>query len=573
MVIFESSKLIQMKKVVFKQDNQNQSALFPISFEALIPAHHPVRVVNKIIDKLDINDIVCSYKGGGTSSYHPRILLKILIYSYLNNTYSSRKIERANNESIYYHWLSGGNFPDHHTINNFRGSRLKGKIDTIFTQVVILLNQSNIVALEEVFTDGTKLESFANRYTFVWKGSIEKNKEKLEKKIKLVLKDIEQEIAQEDQSQEANELSSPISSQELDKKIAQLNETLQQKGAGKKVIKQVEKLANEALPKLQEYEKHLQKLGERNSYSKTDPDATFMRMKEDHMKNGQLKPAYNVQLSTENNFITNYSIHQRPGDTATYKEHLESYHQKYGHYPDQAIADAGYGSLENYEFLDENNIESYVKYNYFHKEQSKKFKSDISRIENLYYNLEQDCYVCPMGQKMLPIGPAQKRKSDLGYKYEVVIYQAYNCNNCPLRGACHKQQGNRKIEVNKQLIKYKQQTKENLLSEKGLELRGRRCTEVEQTFGQIKWNKKFNRFLLRGISKVSIEIGIIAIAHNLQKLAMLLTNNKIPGILSRGHLFLNQLLGELRQLWASISICTLRRNKKYVPEIKFCSLT
>jgi transposase len=559
-----------MKKVVFKQDNQNQPALFPVSFEALIPEGHPVRVVNRIIDKLDISDLVATYKGGGASSYHPRILLKILIYSYLSNTYSSRKIEKANKESIYYHWINGQNFPDHHTINNFRGSRLKGKIDNIFTQVVILLNQSNVVALEEAFTDGTKLESFANRYTFVWKGSIEKNKEKLEKKIKLVLKNIEDEIAQEEQIQETNETSAPISSQDLDNKIAQLNELLTQKGANKKVTKQIEKLKSEALPKLQEYEVHLQKMGERNSYSKTDPDATFMRMKEDHMKNGQLKPAYNVQLTTEHNFITNYSIHHRAGDTATYKEHLELYHQKYGHYPNQAIADAGYGSLENYEFLDKNHIESYVKYNYFHKEQSKKFKSDISRIENLYYNLEQDFYICPMGQKMLPIGTPQKRKSELGYQYEVVIYQANNCGYCPLRGACHKQKGNRKIEVNKQLIQYKRQSRENLISEKGRKLRGRRCTEVEQTFGQIKWNKKFNRFLLRGVPKVSIEIGIIAIAHNLQKLAMMLTLNKIPRILNKNYSFLNQLFGQLGQLLSVISINSQIR-KKYVSKIKFLS--
>jgi transposase len=557
-----------MKKVVFKQNNQNQSAFFPVSFEALIPANHPVRLLNRVIDKLDISDIISQYKGGGTSSYHPRMLLKILIYSYLNNTYSSRKIEKANKESIYYHWLSGGNFPDHLTINNFRGKRLKDKIDNIFTQVVILLNQSNVVALEEVFTDGTKLESFANRYTFVWKGTIEKNKERLEKKIKLVLKNIEKEIAQEEQAQEENQTFTPISSEELDKKIAQLNEQLTQNRAGKKAFKQVEKLRDEALPKLQGYERHLKKMGERNSYSKTDPDATFMRMKEDHMKNGQLKPAYNVQLSTEHNFITNYSIHQRPGDTATYKEHLESYGQKYGHYPHQAIADAGYGSLENYEFLDIHHIESYVKYNYFHKEQSKKFKTDIARIENLYYNAQLDCYICPMGQKMLPTGEIKKHKSDLGYQYQTTIYQAINCNGCPLNGACHKQQGNRKIEVNKQLIEYKRQSRENLTSEKGRELRGRRCTEVEQTFGQIKWNKKFNRFLLRGIDKVSIEIGLIAIAHNFQKLAMLLTSNKKSGLFDIFCEPFEQLNGEFWRFLLLISSKKQRR-EKYTCEIKF----
>ena len=536
---------MKIKKVVFKHDNQNQSALFPVSYESFIPEGHPVRIVNKVIDKLDISDILSTYKGGGASSYHPRVLLKILIYSYLNNTYSSRKIEKANRENIYYHWLSGQNFPDHHTINNFRGVRLKEKINDIFTQVVILLNQSNLVALEEVFTDGTKIESFANRYTFVWKGSIEKNKEKLEKKIKLILKGIEDEVAREPQSQEANEPAAPIDSQELDKKIAQLNETIKQKGASKKAKKQLEKLSNESAPKLKEYESHLRTLGDRNSYSKTDPDATFMRMKEDQMKNGQLKPSYNIQLSTESNFITNYSIHQRPGDTATYKEHLLNYRQKYGHYPVRAIADAGYGSLENYEFLDENQIESYVKYNYFHKEQSKKFKTDISRVENLYYNSEQDFYICPMGQKMLPVGCPKKRKTELGYEYEIFIYQAQNCSNCPLRGACHEQNGNRKIEINKQLVKYKQKAKENLLSEKGKELRGRRCTEVEQTIGQIKWNKRFNRLLLRGIPKVSVEIGLIAIAHNLQKLAKTLLSGKIPQIAAINMRLLMQLLGKL----------------------------
>lgn len=544
-----------MKKVVFKQDNQNQSALFPVSFEAFIPANHPVRILNRVIDKLDISDIISSYKGGGTSSYHPRILLKILIYSYLNNIYSSRKMEKANTESIFYHWLNGQNFPDHHTINNFRSSRLKEKIDNIFTQVVMLLNQSNLVSLEEVFTDGTKIESFANRYTFVWKGSIEKNKEKLDKKIKLVLKDIESEIAQEELAKEESPTPSPITSEELDKKIAQLNEQLSKTGANKKTLKQVEKLQTEALPKLQEYEQHLQKIGGRNSYSKTDNDATFMRMKEDHMKNGQLKPAYNVQISTEQNFITNYSVHQRPGDTGTYKEHIESFHQKYNCYPKQAIADAGYGSLENYNFLESHNIDSYVKYNYFHKEQTNKFKKDITRIENLYYHAQLDCYICPMGQKMLPTGEVKKCKSDLGYEYEVTIYQAANCSKCPLNGACHKQKGNRKIEINKQLIEYKRKSRENLISDKGRELRGRRCTEVEQTFGQIKWNKKFNRFLLKGIPNVSIEMGLIAIAHNLQKLATLLIHNKLPDILQ-------QIASLLTQFWLNLSLIQFSKLKK-----------
>lgn len=507
-----------MAKPIFKSDYQNQPSLFPLSFDVLIDANHPVRLVNRIIDKIDISEVIASYKGGGTSSYHPRMLLKVILYAYLNNLYSSRKIEKATKESIYYMWLSGQSFPDHNTINHFRGARLKDKIEAIFTQVVLLLNESGVVSLKEVFTDGTKMESVANRYTFVWKGSVEKYKANLEKKVQVIIKEIEKAIEEDNHSQEELPNEQSISSSELDKKIEALNQQLAQKQAPKKVSRQLEKLQTEALPKLQEYESHLQKMKGRNSYSKTDRDATFMRMKEDHMKNGQLKPAYNLQLSTENNFITNYSMHQRPGDTATFIQHLQSYREKYGHYPELAVADAGYGSAENYEFLDKNNIESYVKYNWFHKEQSKKFKTDISRVENLYYNTVQDFFICPMGQKMEAIG-SSKRTSDLGYEYEVTHYQAKNCTGCPLRGACHKQKGNRRIEVNHQLIQYKQISKDNLMSETGRKLRGRRCTEVEQTFGQIKWNKGFKRFLLRGMPKVSTEIGLIAIAHNLQKLS------------------------------------------------------
>jgi hypothetical protein len=253
-----------------------------------------------------------------------------------------------------------------------------------------------------------------------------------------------------------------------------------------------------------------------------------MRLKEDHMRNGQLKPAYNLQLSTERNFITNFSLHWRPGDTGTFIPHLQLFKEKYGQYPNVAVADAGFGSCENYEFLDNNEIESYVKYNYFHKEQSKKFKADISRVENLYYDAEKDYYICPMGQKMLPVGTVWK-ESDLDYKYEVTIYKAKNCNGCPLRGACHKQKGNRQIEVNKKLNIYKQKTRENLMSDTGKKLRGRRCSEVEQTFGQIKWNKGFKRFLLRGTSKVTVEVGLIALAHNLQKLSILLMKNDLNG--------------------------------------------
>ena len=300
-------------KIRFKEVTSAQSVLFPVNLGDKIAANHPVRVVNQIVDRLNIDNILSSYKGGGTSSYHPKVMIKILFYSYLNNIYSCRKIARQLEENIYYMWLSGNSTPNFRTINNFRSSKLKGKIHGLFAELVRLMAELGYVSLDVQYVDGTKIEAAANRYTFVWRGSTEKYKEKLEVKITSVLKEIDRAI-ESDKSAEGNE-SPKISPEELEEKINELNKRIEQ--LSKKQQKQVKELKEEHLPRLKKYKQQLDILGERNSYSKTDSDATFMRMKEDHMKNGQLKPAYNTQVSTEDQFITKFSLHQRPGDTAT----------------------------------------------------------------------------------------------------------------------------------------------------------------------------------------------------------------------------------------------------------------
>ena len=517
-----------MARPVFKQTNQNQTSMFPYDFDSFVPQTHPVRLINQIIDQIDISDIISTYKGGGASSFHPKMLLKVLIYGYLNNLYSCRNIEKALKENIYFIWLSGQSFPDFRTINYFRGKRLKDKINNVFAQVVLFLNENGYVSLEEVFTDGTKIESVANRYTFVWKKNVERYKSNLDKKIKVVLNEIEEATYQDHKEltkKKKKKKDQPISSSELADQIKKINANIKSDRDSKAIKKKVNQLQKEALPKLMEYEEHLENLGERNSYSKTDKDATFMRMKEDHMGNGQLKPAYNLQMSTENTFITNFGIYQNPGDTTTFKDHLNSFYEKFGKYPDRSIADAGYGSLENYDFLEEKKIENFVKFNYFHKEQTPKFKLDISKVENLYYNEEEDYFVCPMGQKMRPVNKGN-RLTRTGYEYDVTTYRAVNCQGCPMRGPCHKKAGNREIEMNIKLYRHKIKVRETLNSDLGIKLRKRRCCEVEQIFGQIKSNKRFKRLLLRGIPKVNIEIGLLALAHNFQKMSSILTGKQ-----------------------------------------------
>ena len=170
-------------KVVFKQNHQHQLMVLPPTLDELVAKNHPVRVVNEVLDKVDIARLIEQYKPGGTSSYHPRMLLKVMVYAYINNVYSSRKIEEVLQESIYYMWLSGMSKPDHNTINRFRGKRLQATLQPIFTQVVSLLCQEGLLSIKDLYTDGTKIEANANRYTFVWGNSIKTNKEKIKQQL------------------------------------------------------------------------------------------------------------------------------------------------------------------------------------------------------------------------------------------------------------------------------------------------------------------------------------------------------------------------------------------------------
>lgn len=504
-----------MAKIVFKNETGKCPELFPENIFDKIPDNHPVRLIDTVVNSIDISDILKKYKGGGTSAYHPRMMIKVLFYSYLSNIYSCRKIAKALHENIHFMFISGNSTPDFRTINDFRGKILKDSIKTLFAEVVKMLVEMGYVSLDVQYIDGTKIEAKSNKYTFVWRGSVEKYKDKLEAKINSILSDIEKSISSDNQEVNKEELPKNINAEQLKERLSVLNKKL--KEPPKKIAKEIQKLQEEHLPKLEKYEKDLEILGNRNSYSKTDSDATFMRMKEDHMKNGQLKPAYNAQISTENQFITYVSIHQTPGDTTTLTSHLTSFEQAYDKQSKEIVADAGYGSEENYEMLENKDVEAYVKYNYFHKEQKKKTKNNPFLVQNLFFNAEQDFYVCPMGQPMENIGQG-KRISSNGYESQITYYQATRCEGCPLRGMCHKAKGNRTIEVNHRLNFLKQKAKEKLMSKKGLEHRSKRPIEPEAVFGQLKNNNKFNRFTFRGIEKVELEFLLMAIGHNFRKM-------------------------------------------------------
>jgi len=507
-----------MTQPKFKTYSRQQLQLIPQSWDEKIPQGHPVRIVDSVIDKLDLSKLYSSYKGGGTTSHNPKMLLKAIIYSYINNIYSSRKIEDAIKSNIYLVWLCGNCEPDHNTINRFRSQKVAPVLKDIFKQIVLLLAQEGLVSLKEIYVDGTKIEANANRYTFVWGNAIKTNKEKMVKQLD-ELWQYAQTVAKEELKDTAPLDFKTIDAQKVTETVKNIEEAIRDKEVPKKVKQKLQYAKKNFANKLDEYKVKEAILDGRNSCSKTDNDATFMRMKEDHMENGQLKPGYNIQISTNNQIITNYDTFPNPTDTLTLPAHIDSFKELYNETPQTVTTDAGYGSEENYEYLEANNCTAYVKYNYFHQEQKgTRLKKYPFAGEHLYYNAEKDFYVCPMGQHMENFASYIK-KNDNGFEQTISRYQARNCNGCPLRGSCHKSNENRIIEINHNLNRHKQKARELLTSEDGIKHRKQRAKDVEPVFGNIKQNKGFRRFMLRGKHKVTVEFGFIAIAHNLMKKA------------------------------------------------------
>ncbi|WP_379141789.1 IS1182 family transposase [Paenibacillus sp. sgz500992] len=400
---------------------------------------------------------------------------------------------------------------------------MRSVLETVFTAVLQFLADEKYVSLEHYFVDGTKIEANANRYTFVWGKAVSKHKAKLQENVHALFADIEAAEHQEERECQGKDLaelgeSCEMSSRKLEHLTQALESKLMDKPKDKPLKKAVRKLRKDLLPRLLKYEQYQTLLGDRNSFSKTDPDATFMRMKEDHMRNGQLKPGYNVQIGTENQFILAYSLHPRPTDTRCLQPHLEKARQILGKLPQTVIADAGYGSEENYAYLEKEEIQAVVKYGSYHKEKSKAWKENVGKIENWTYSETKDTWTCPAGET-LHFRKESKETLQSGYEIHKRHYRSQSCEGCPLKERCTKAAGNREVVVSLERLRYQKQARAILRSEEGYALAVRRMTEPESVFGQLKNNRGFRRFLLRGMEKVTLEVGWLSLAHNMLKQA------------------------------------------------------
>ena len=543
-------------------DNRQIQMIFDI--ESLIPDHHVARVVDEMVEAVPDELLFSHYKGGGRSSFHPKMMLKIILFSYSQKVYSCRGIEKLTKENIPSMWLAAMQQPDFRTINEFRGERMQALMDELFEEMTLQLIEGNYISMENYFLDGTKIEADANRYSFVWKKSTANYEAKLQEKIRETLRHIH-EITERDKqppsevNEENIEQMLEETAIELEKKVDDLtmeieneSDTTSRKGIRQQrsELKKPLKLIRENyLPRLAKYKIQNETFGDRNSYSKTDTDATFMRMKEDHMKNGQLKPGYNVQVGTENQFILFYTIHQRPTDTRCFIPHFNRLAATALPMPNTVIADAGYGSEENYMYAlgdeKEPRFDYLIPYGTYMKEQTRKYKNDLKNAKNWAYVEKDDYFICP-NERKVQFKKYQNRKNQSGYVQSFKIYECEDCADCPLKPQCTKAKGNRQVHWNTIYEEMKAKAKTALGCEEKSTIYARRKIEVESVFGHIKGNRSFRKFSLRGLDKVYVEFGIVALAHNLLKVA------GIRQLLSN-HNRKRKKIGEEKQLWLSFS--------------------
>ena len=521
----------------------NYQFKLPFEMEVLIPDDDPVRLLNAFVEELELSDLYQSYGKIKSSQVTPRQMFKIVIYAAMNRIYSCRDIETACKRDInFMYLLEGKPAPDHATIARFLSLHFSQCSKKTLAEVTEMLYNLGEISGIHIFIDGTKIESAANRYTFVWKKAVTKHQKRLCQKIAVFVEECE--ILYGLRFIFNGKKFGLRTLKKIRKKLYQIKEEegiVFVHGIGKRktqIQKSIETL-EEYLEKLKEYTKKIHRCGDRNSYSKTDPDATFMRMKEDHMRNGQLKPAYNLQHGVDSEYITWLDVTQRPTDTRTLIPFLKDMEENLTFHYRDIVADAGYESEENYLFLEENGQNAYIKPNNYEQSKKRKYKNDIGRMENMTYEEDTDRYICFHG-KELPWKYDRKEKTATGYQRITSVYECADCKGCPYKTKCIK--GNhsktpmedrvKRLYVSKTMKEKRSEDLERITSEYGTRLRMNRSVQAEGSFADVKADMAFRRYSYRGMENVTAQSVILAIAHNIKKF-----HHKIQNDRTGRHLF------------------------------------
>jgi len=515
--------------------------VLPLNFEIQIPKNDPVRLLRHFIGGMDLSELYSTYSRFEKNQASPRQMLAILVYANMNGIFSSRKIETACKRDInFMYLLEGKRGPDHATIARFRSRHLSTCIKSIFAQMDAKLNEMGELSLKQLFIDGTKIESCANKYTFVWKKSVTKQMAKLIEKLPIIFSEAEEEFgikitgAENAKLRHLKRLRRKLKEYQRKEKIEFVHGTGKRKSVLQKLVEQLD----EAVRRIKDYTKKLHIAGNRNSYSKTDKDATFMRMKEDAMKNGQLKPAYNIQFGVDAQYVVWVTEGPQPTDTATLIPFLREFEEHFGKKYHRIVADAGYESEENYLWLEGNGQLAYIKPANYETGRKRSTKKDIGSRENMEYNAKEDSYTCANGKKLTVTG-TRTSKTKTGYISEKTQYACTECKGCPKKEECIRsfskkpmEERFKRFEVAKKFQEQREKTLERITSPEGIELRVNRSIQAEGAFAQTKGNLSFRRFLSRGRKNILVEAMLLAMAHNMTCL-----HNKIQREREGQHLF------------------------------------
>jgi len=514
----------------------------PLEIDCIIPDNDSVRLLSQFVEEMNLEDLYATYSRIREKQATPRQLLKIVLYSYMNGIYSSRDMEKACHRDInFMYLLEGAIVPDHSTIARFRSLHFAPCAEKIMKEMSNFLYDIGEISGETIFIDGTKIEAYANKYTFVWKKAVTKSQAKLLIKLADFVSECEElygiKLVYQNQvkMKHIKKLRKKLYVLKQEEKIEFVHGCGKRKTSLQRSIEKIEGYLN----KLKEYTQKIHICGERNSYSKTDNDATFMRMKEDAMGNGQLKAGYNVQHGVDSEYITWLSVGPDQTDTTTlipFLKKMES-HLKFKY--KRIVADAGYESEENYSYLESNGQLAFIKPSNYEISKAKKYKNDISRIENMQYIEKGDYYICRNNRK-LTVSKVIKRKSKTGYISEKTIYSCQECSDCPYKSNCIKGNNSKtpsedrvkNLVTSKLFNRQRKDALERITSKEGCELRMNRSIQVEGTFGELKQDKGFRRFMLRGKQNVLAESILLALAHNINKL-----HSKIQSDRTGTHLF------------------------------------
>ena len=541
-------------------------------FELSLPDDDPVYTLKKVMEDLDFSGLLANCSDKGRTGYNPIMMYAVVTYANMRGVRSVDRIVELCERDLAFIWLTRGQKPKRDAFYEFKGKKLTSKIlDDLNYQFLRRLQKEGLVTLKELFIDGTKIEANANRYTFVWRGTINYHLAVLLDSIELTFTryntflqengygskydignaqmfviegmDKVRSVIEKNRKRKLSKHKklanntvieidncSPLEILKLQKNLNTIAsgegiEFIYGKGKRKPEIQQLYEELEHLGQRLMGYKECFEIMGkDRNSYSKTDLEATFMRMKEDHMLNGQLKPAYNVQIAVENYFIVHGYVSNDRTDYNTLIQVLEKHQEAFGSVLEEVTADSGYCSEKNLLYLKEKGIESYIKLQDHEKRKTRAYAEDISKYYNMKVEVFEDeqFYICHDGRELRHIRTETKEQD--GYTQTLEVYGCADCSGCEHKARClYKYNAEKDVEKNK-VMKINEQWEElrekshaNIQSERGILKRQTRSIQTEGHFGDIKENENFRRFNYRSADKVYKEFMLYAIGRNINK--------------------------------------------------------